>query len=572
MIFHKQYTNIVCYLIMLENMDFTNLLMMGGIMKGDSSHILIFTLVGYLFSYCSNLTHKMKLENQIREKLTSIFNYIFNSQYVSIELVSHKVPCTVGYSDKPVYKNVFSPSFLAILHYLKTNRKTIEGVSNSTEILINKIAEISLPSWRQTDTQDDKFLLIPDESEPVCICKQNNIFLQISMSNCTNEENTANKAYEMKLFTYADSDNIDLKKRQLYEFVELQKTQYEAVSQKKDDKLLIFQYKGSVICDDEMTMKYESFPMEHNKDLNTNIFFEGKQKILEYITPFVYKKDQTSNPGESNYIRSGITFKAGILFHGAPGCGKTTTIKGILKYCNRNAVIVNLSNIKTNDELEGVFRNCSINGKEYSGKELCFILEDCDATRLSSLSDRNDTSSIVVNKDIIKQIKQETTSADSKTETNTNNNANTNADNSITLDLKSGLTNIKGFDLSCFLNILDGIIELHGVMIIMTSNHPEKLDPALIRPGRIDFKYQFKKATKQILFEMLKLRYEKTDEEIKKYFKKSRFQDYVLSPAQIQSICFQNATIETCIQHITREIELEESFPEKHGLTKRNET
>jgi mitochondrial chaperone BCS1 len=39
-------------------------------------------------------------------------------------------------------------------------------------------------------------------------------------------------------------------------------------------------------------------------------------------------------------------------------------------------------------------------------------------------------------------------------------------------------------------------------MIIMTTNHPEKLDEALIRPGRIDFKYEFKKANKQIIYNM----------------------------------------------------------------------
>ena len=41
-------------------------------------------------------------------------------------------------------------------------------------------------------------------------------------------------------------------------------------------------------------------------------------------------------------------------------------------------------------------------------------------------------------------------------------------------------------DLSGLLNVLDGIVDTPGRMLIMTSNHPEKLDSALIRPGRID--------------------------------------------------------------------------------------
>ena len=36
------------------------------------------------------------------------------------------------------------------------------------------------------------------------------------------------------------------------------------------------------------------------------------------------------------------------------------------------------------------------------------------------------------------------------------------------------------------LNALDGIVDAPGRVIIMTTNHPEKLDPALIRPGRVD--------------------------------------------------------------------------------------
>lgn len=38
------------------------------------------------------------------------------------------------------------------------------------------------------------------------------------------------------------------------------------------------------------------------------------------------------------------------------------------------------------------------------------------------------------------------------------------------------------------LNVLDGVVDTPGRMVIMTSNHPELLDPALIRPGRIDKK------------------------------------------------------------------------------------
>jgi len=41
-------------------------------------------------------------------------------------------------------------------------------------------------------------------------------------------------------------------------------------------------------------------------------------------------------------------------------------------------------------------------------------------------------------------------------------------------------------NLAGILNVLDGVVDTPGRMLVMTSNHPEMLDPALIRPGRID--------------------------------------------------------------------------------------
>ena len=40
------------------------------------------------------------------------------------------------------------------------------------------------------------------------------------------------------------------------------------------------------------------------------------------------------------------------------------------------------------------------------------------------------------------------------------------------------------------LNALDGIITNHGRIIILTTNHKEVLDPALVRPGRIDLQLE----------------------------------------------------------------------------------
>lgn len=49
---------------------------------------------------------------------------------------------------------------------------------------------------------------------------------------------------------------------------------------------------------------------------------------------------------------------------------------------------------------------------------------------------------------------------------------------------------------SGFLNALDGVRSQEGRIIIMTTNHKERLDPALLRPGRIDNSFELNLSSK----------------------------------------------------------------------------
>jgi len=52
--------------------------------------------------------------------------------------------------------------------------------------------------------------------------------------------------------------------------------------------------------------------------------------------------------------------------------------------------------------------------------------------------------------------------------------------------------------LSALLNVLDGIGSQEGRVVIMTTNHAERLDAALIRPGRVDMKLELGYTNKDI--------------------------------------------------------------------------
>ena len=67
---------------------------------------------------------------------------------------------------------------------------------------------------------------------------------------------------------------------------------------------------------------------------------------------------------------------------------------------------------------------------------------------------------------------------------------------------RPGLGMDMGITMSGLLNAIDGVASQEGRVLIMTTNYPEKLDDALIRPGRVDMKIEFTLASKQQIREL----------------------------------------------------------------------
>jgi mitochondrial chaperone BCS1 len=65
----------------------------------------------------------------------------------------------------------------------------------------------------------------------------------------------------------------------------------------------------------------------------------------------------------------------------------------------------------------------------------------------------------------------------------------------------------KGISLSGLLNAIDGVASHEGRVLVMTTNKPEKLDDALIRPGRVDLQVAFGNATQPQIKELFERMY-----------------------------------------------------------------
>ncbi|CAF0765685.1 unnamed protein product [Adineta steineri] len=136
------------------------------------------------------------------------------------------------------------------------------------------------------------------------------------------------------------------------------------------------------------------------------------------------------------YIDRGIPYRRGYLLHGPPGSGKTSAIMALAGHFDLSISTLNLSQgTMTDDRLQQLLSNVP--------EESIILLEDIDAATVGRHYEKEDN---------------------------------------------IRFQGMKPLTLSGLLNSLDGVISTEGRIIFMTTNYIDRLDPALIRPGRVDFK------------------------------------------------------------------------------------
>ncbi|EJC99988.1 uncharacterized protein FOMMEDRAFT_22463 [Fomitiporia mediterranea MF3/22] len=163
---------------------------------------------------------------------------------------------------------------------------------------------------------------------------------------------------------------------------------------------------------------------------------------------------------EEWYAERGIPFRRGYLLHGVPGSGKTSLIHSLAGELGLDIYVVSLSSKGMSDNtlatlMGGVPSRCIL------------LLEDLDAAFTRSVS---------------RDEKSTGTPKDSASESGSSKSSSSSEGSTLSL---SGL-----------LNALDGVAAAEGRLLFATTNHIERLDPALSRPGRMDVWVNFTNATK----------------------------------------------------------------------------
>jgi ATP-dependent 26S proteasome regulatory subunit len=253
-----------------------------------------------------------------------------------------------------------------------------------------------------------------------------------------------------------------------------------------------------------------------------NRFFTNKDKILEKINFFL------KNP--QWYKERGIPYTLGFLLWGEPGCGKTGFIKALMNLTGRHAVSIKLNNNFNMNNLRQIIYDDMISDELIIPQaNRILIFEDIDC-----MGDIVKTRSIKKDSDESKRRKHKNSDSDDD-------------DDDYKLlksQLKNHQTDNYNNNLSYFLNMLDGLQECSGRIIIMTTNKPEQLDKALIRPGRIDFNINFTKATIDDIKNILEFYWEKFTDNIHDSC------DMKYSHAEIINICRTSNTLKETIKNL----------------------
>jgi DNA polymerase III delta prime subunit len=356
------------------------------------------------------------------------------------------------------------------------------------------------------------------------------LFVKLTENNTIEAQDKAPTDIEqmIELFSYSKTTH------QLRAFLNKITYDYELkLKNKLGDNIYYFnQHPMNVPADATGAKDYSKLP---NNCIFTMKKFQTNRKFSNLFGPeisVVKKRVEFFIKNKNWYDEKGIPYTLGLLLSGQAGAGKTSSVKCLANETGRHIVNINLNNDITKTQLDNLFFNevISVLNPSTSQTEKYSIPLD---QRIYVLEDIDCQSDLVMERTL-----KSPTQPPEQPEVSALQSVKTNPGKPDTYGNKIAIGSEK-LDLSFLLNILDGVLEIPGRIVIMTSNYIEQLDRALIRPGRIDIIADFKKCVNQTLIEMIEFFFDIQLNGSEKA-RLMALKEYIVSPAEMGKIMFEN--------------------------------
>lgn len=470
---------------------------------------LLATLSGYIINYIRGFLTNYTF---LCINLENIYNIFYNTNGIIIEGCKTFSTCRF---DGPSTSAIYSTRFKAICEHIISNIDTFDTVHQIKETYCTFQS-----SANYSDRNKPCDIYMINQQNPILL--DENIFARVDIDyqdyeGQNTKTNVKTEKITLRIYSYVHSISY------LKVYIENITAKFIAsIKENRENSRFIYSLDNTDIDNENGVLKcWHEYKFESSRTFQ-NMFFDGKQKLVEHIDHFLSNRDW--------YDSKGIPYSLGIGLHGPPGTGKTSCIKAIAKYTNRHIIVISLKLIKTKKQLETFFfedrysDDNSRNSIPFDKKIIVFEDIDCIGDIVMERSKKpckvNTRSSIS---------KQEGNNLKSSNIVIKQEGANLKSSNILIKQPEDPIT------LDDILNLWDGIRETPGRILIISSNHYNKLDSALTRPGRIDISHELTNASHKtitdIYYNLFKKTIHKTD--------LNSINEYFYSPAELVNLYVQ---------------------------------